>query len=636
MAVDYTNDLSLAIITTGTEAGNWGDITNTNFQSALVQAIGGKITVSFGTSTTQDLPKVENNSAQNFRALFLTCSGSPTGAATLTVPAINKLYVVKNNFSTSQTLTVKIGSSTGTTIPNGKTMLLYANGSDVIITNDYFSSIATTAITATGALTATDVTSFGTSVTLTPATWSFSATNTVQVNYNTHGLSGGDLITINFGTGTGTIPPTQQYTVLNSAPYTPTTNSFYVFATGAAGAGSGSAASVYKATTSNLYSQLSTSGGVGTSGQVLTSQGTDRPPAWTSLTSFSSLTVSGTATFNGNTTIGSTTVNSGSSTMTTSAGVSFTITGSGGNVYSLAAADVVYIVTVGGSVPTGFYTVASVTGTSPNVTAFTCNYSAATATAGTVTSVTKYNNTATLQAPLSSFGSVGTSGYVLTSQGTGAPPQWTSRDTSTLVNGTTKLSVDSSGNFTSVVPSGSTLLPSFLPRAWVNFDGGTAANVSGTYSQSGTTVTVTITGHGLIVGNVIYADITSGTGVDGTYTVAALDPVDPTNKFTYTAGTSLSTSGSITLFRRNIRASGNVGSVTYANSAGRFYINFSTAMPDANYAAMGMASRETPAFGSDLIISVAAAPTAGALAITCEDDGNTARNPAYGLVTVIR
>jgi hypothetical protein len=68
--------------------------------------------------------------------------------------------------------------------------------------------------------------------------------------------------------------------------------------------------------------------------------------------------------------------------------------------------------------------------------------------------------------------------------------------------------------------------------------------LSGTYTQSGTTVTVTATAHGLSVGDSIAIDITSGTGVDGTYTVAS---VSGNNTFTYTAGTSLTTSGNISL-----------------------------------------------------------------------------------------
>jgi hypothetical protein len=68
--------------------------------------------------------------------------------------------------------------------------------------------------------------------------------------------------------------------------------------------------------------------------------------------------------------------------------------------------------------------------------------------------------------------------------------------------------------------------------------------LSGTYSQSGTTVTVTASSHGLLVGNSVVVDITSGTGVDGTYTITS---VPTANTFKYTAGTSLTTSGNVSL-----------------------------------------------------------------------------------------
>jgi hypothetical protein len=126
-------------------------------------------------------------------------------------------------------------------------------------------------------------------------------------------------------------------------------------------------------------------------------------------------------------------------------------------------------------------------------------------------------------------------------------------------------------------------LVAYATRAWVNFDGTTAANVSGTYSQSGFTVTVTVANHGHKVGHVVQSDITSGTGVDGTYTVTA---VTDANTFTYTAGTSLTTSGNITLNRRAIRASGNVANVAYV-AAGDYIINKINAMPDTNYLVKG-------------------------------------------------
>ena len=68
--------------------------------------------------------------------------------------------------------------------------------------------------------------------------------------------------------------------------------------------------------------------------------------------------------------------------------------------------------------------------------------------------------------------------------------------------------------------------------------------IPGTYSQSGTTVTVTVPGFSTVglVGSTIYIEITSGNAVEGTYIVATTPTA---NTFTYTAGTSLTTSGDL-------------------------------------------------------------------------------------------
>ena len=58
---------------------------------------------------------------------------------------------------------------------------------------------------------------------------------------------------------------------------------------------------------------------------------------------------------------------------------------------------------------------------------------------------------------------------------------------------------------------------------------------TGTYSQSGTTVTITISNHGFIVGNELIIDYTSGTALDGTFLVAS---VTNANVFTVTAANS--------------------------------------------------------------------------------------------------
>jgi hypothetical protein len=69
-------------------------------------------------------------------------------------------------------------------------------------------------------------------------------------------------------------------------------------------------------------------------------------------------------------------------------------------------------------------------------------------------------------------------------------------------------------------------------------------SISATYVQSGTTITISATSHGLLAGDKIYLDFTSGTGVDASTTVTA---VSDANTFICTGGTSLSTSGNVTV-----------------------------------------------------------------------------------------
>ena len=637
MASTYSN-YKIELIGNGDQPGTWGTTTNANFGNTvsggtpyqgIEQAIGGYASISYTTS----LALTDTNGPQNGRALFLNITGSPGADATITLPSIQKLYFIKNALSTTYNLLVKTSTATTITVPYGKTACIYVDGTDVVGTSDYLPSLTTTTITASGAVSVAGNFSSGTSTT-TSGTYGRSLT-TVTVTSATHGFSNGQVLYLVFSAGTGGTATSGIYTIANV-----TTNTFEVTDTATGSITGGPAVSITKYNnTITFTAPVSSFGSSGTTGQVLVSQGSGAPPTWSTVSSIAgnwtvggNLAVTGTstftgaATFNGNTTIGSTTVTSGTYGRSTT---TVTVTS---NSHGFSNGQVLYLVFsagTGGTATSGVYAISNVATNTFDVT----DTASGTITGTPAVSITKYNNTATLQAPLSSFGSVGTSGYVLTSQGAGAPPQWTSRDTSTLVNGTTKLSVDSSGNFTAVVPSDASLTPAFFPRAWVNFDGTTSANVSGTYSQSGTTVTVTITGHGLIAGNVIYADATTGTAVDGTYTVAT---VTDANTFTYTAGTSLTTTGNITLLRRNIRGSGNVGSVTYLNATGRFYINFSTAMTDANYCLFGTGSRGTPAFDLSTIISIAATPTTAAVGITSETEGGTPVDPLYGCVTVIR
>jgi len=67
---------------------------------------------------------------------------------------------------------------------------------------------------------------------------------------------------------------------------------------------------------------------------------------------------------------------------------------------------------------------------------------------------------------------------------------------------------------------------------------------TGTYSQSGTTVTITIANHGLAIGDVVTIDYTSGSATDGDFAIATTADV---NTFTVTAASSATNSGNVTV-----------------------------------------------------------------------------------------
>ena len=69
-------------------------------------------------------------------------------------------------------------------------------------------------------------------------------------------------------------------------------------------------------------------------------------------------------------------------------------------------------------------------------------------------------------------------------------------------------------------------------------------NKTGTYSQTGTVVTITITNHGQAIGDVLTIDYTSGSATDGTFSVVATPSNDV---FTVQAASSASNSGNVTI-----------------------------------------------------------------------------------------
>lgn len=174
-----------------------------------------------------------------------------------------------------------------------------------------------------------------------------------------------------------------------------------------------------------------------------------------------------------------------------------------------------------------------------------------------------------------------------------------------ITNGNSRFRIESTGQIKAVYEStigtdyNTRLDNGYLCRAWVNFDG-TLSNTTGTYTRSGTTITCTITSHGLTTGQTANLDFTTGGATDGIYVVTV------TNANTFTVEDTVSgtiTTSNVTMLSRMIRASGNVSSIT-DNGTGDYTINFTTAMPDVNYAVLGNSMRNVTGSAVQLIVNI--------------------------------
>ena len=159
--------------------------------------------------------------------------------------------------------------------------------------------------------------------------------------------------------------------------------------------------------------------------------------------------------------------------------------------------------------------------------------------------------------------------------------------------------------------SGTLSLTSQVPllgtqQIFLRFSGTTNSNQAATYTRTLTTVTVTLNNHGYIVGHVVQADFTTGTAVDGTYTITSVS----TNTFTFTTAASGTTSGNVNLLRNVIVTSSGIHSVTDSGT-GVYYVNFAAAFADANYAFTASAGSNA----SNRIALFGITPTAAAVRI---------------------
>lgn len=138
MASTYS-DLKIELITTGEKSGTWGTITNTNLGTALEEAITGSADVTFSSGNVT-LTLTNSNATQVGRHLRLNLGGTTGGARDLVLPAIQKLYLINNG--TADTITCKNASGTTVAVPAATSTFIYNTSTNVVDATSYLSTLS--------------------------------------------------------------------------------------------------------------------------------------------------------------------------------------------------------------------------------------------------------------------------------------------------------------------------------------------------------------------------------------------------------------------------------------------------------------------------------------------------------------
>ena len=148
------SQLKIELIGTGDQAGTWGATTNVNLGTAVEEAITGNATVTFASSNAA-IALTDTNAAQTARNLRLILGGTISTTQTLFVPAITKQYLVTNNLSSPVVISNGTNASpTGTTVtvPAGRSMSVFNNGTSITETVTYVTELAVSNVTITNPL----------------------------------------------------------------------------------------------------------------------------------------------------------------------------------------------------------------------------------------------------------------------------------------------------------------------------------------------------------------------------------------------------------------------------------------------------------------------------------------------------
>lgn len=214
----YSPSLRIELITTGDQAGTWGNTTNTNLGTLIESGICGYTSVSV-ISANQAFTAL-NGAADEARHQVIALTTTTGAGFNVYAPPAEKTYIIYNASAYTATIynSTVIGNTTaagtGVAVPAGKTVAVWSDGTNFAVQNTYLASPTIDSPTLTGTPTAptaapgTNTTQVATTAFVTSATSGLGTMSTQ--NANNVNITGGsitgitDLAVADGGTGAST------------------------------------------------------------------------------------------------------------------------------------------------------------------------------------------------------------------------------------------------------------------------------------------------------------------------------------------------------------------------------------------------------------------------------------------------
>ena len=131
MPSTYTSNLGLELQADGENASTWGQKVNT-IVGLIEDAISSIGSISLTTDASRTLTSVDGGVDEARSAvLVITSTVTLTATRSIIIPSSAKVYLVYNNTSGSQSITIKTSGGTGVTVASGKRVIVYCDGTDV-------------------------------------------------------------------------------------------------------------------------------------------------------------------------------------------------------------------------------------------------------------------------------------------------------------------------------------------------------------------------------------------------------------------------------------------------------------------------------------------------------------------------